>query len=104
MKKGSKTRAITLAGIPEPESHTSTTTYRSEIKVSSGASRAPTRMVSLPPLGIASRALIARFKTANSSWLASARVHSSSPSKTVVYLIDEPRDMEMMSCIPWSTL
>ena len=69
VKNGSKIFAITSGLMPVPVSEISSNTYSPGVKPAAGLmrwlSRSVTfcvRIVSLPPLGIASRALRARFR------------------------------------------
>lgn len=66
-KNGSKIRPRTSSAIPTPVSQTSSATCSAEGH--------QVRTVRVPPSGMASRALIARFRIALCSWLGSPRTH-----------------------------
>lgn len=79
VKYGSKTLSRMAGSIPLPVSATASTTYRPGGTGGSAASwsgvairASETPIVSVPPFGMASRALTARLTTTCSSWLASA--------------------------------
>ena len=79
VKNGSNARAITAGGMPVPVSVTETATYWPDGMSRSRAIRSSSQvlavsMVSLPPFGIACRALMHRLRIALSSWFGSQRV------------------------------
>ncbi len=57
-------------------------------------------MVSLPPCGIASRALTARFSTAFSSWFGSAKIRQMPPASTVSIATASPSVRRISSDMP----
>ena len=79
VKNGSVALASVASSMPQPVSLTLIRTYWPGFRPSSESIRAERRrpsraMVSWPPSGMASRALMVRFSRASSSWLASARI------------------------------
>ena len=86
VKNGSNTLARTSSLIPVPVSLTATITYSPDKCSGRRGSPAPTfslEIVRMPPVGIASRALIARFRTASSSWPGSAIVAPPRPMYSI---------------------
>ena len=87
MKNGSKARAITSGVMPVPVSVTQSDTYWPGGRSRSRAARSSSHllavsMVSLPPSGMASRALMQRLSSAFSSWFGSTSVGQSPPAPT----------------------
>jgi len=84
VKNGSKIFSITSGGMPLPVSETSSSTYSPGLNPCSrnlwlsGSVTFAVRIESLPPSGIASRALTARFTITCSSWFRSALIGQTS--------------------------
>ena len=94
VKNGSTACASTSDDIPVPLSVTASTTYSPGPGPSTPASGSRSRVAfdtsiaSRPPLGMASRALTARFRMALSSWPGSAWTrHESRPGSTVTSMV-----------------
>ncbi len=105
VKNGSKARSITTGGMPVPLSETHIDTYwpgsRSRSSaVRSSSQRLAVSMVSVPPSGIASRALMHKFRSAFSSWGGSTSVDHSPPVVTVSTVIAGPTVRRIKSSIP----
>jgi hypothetical protein len=60
----------------------------------------PVRIVIAPLEGIASRALIARFKMTNSIWLGSTRTRESGSARAVSILLPAPTALWSSPAIP----
>ena len=89
VKNGSKTRSMISGGMPVPVSETAIRTYRPAATSprsrasKSSSSTFDVSILSSPPFGIASRALIDRLRIAFSSWLMSVRAFHNPSAITV---------------------
>ncbi len=108
VKKGSNARETTSGGMPVPVSPTLSTTYCPE--AASPGCRAPAPLmlalvactVSVPPSGIASRALITRFSNAFSSWFGSQMMVHKSGVRIRLTSIPGPTVPRINSAMPSS--
>jgi hypothetical protein len=95
VKNGSKARAITSGDMPVPVSLTDKDTYcpagRSRSRAMAWSTqRLPVSIISAPPSGMASRALMQRLSSAFSSWLPSISTVHSPAARTVSIRIAGP--------------
>ncbi len=96
VKNGSKMRAFTSSVMPEPVSETASWTYAPGVRSGYAAvscSRSRTLRVSMvrrPPVGMASRAFTARFRTICSSCVGSAFTRYRSGARAVVRSTSSP--------------
>src|SRR5467141_1050876 len=87
VKKGSKIRDFVFSSMPHPVSVTASITYSPGITETCCAAYASSSVallvsiVTVPPSGIASRALIARFMMTCSIWFGSAREGGGAPRR-----------------------
>ena len=105
VKNGSKARRATSGVIPVPVSLTQRVTYwpggRSRSRAARWSSHLlPVSMVSRPPSGMASRALMHRFSRAFSSWCGSTRVVHSPPAATASTATSGPTVRRTSSSMP----
>ena len=94
VKKGSKMRSSTPGSIPVPVSLTARRTYSPTVPVS---------IASVPPDGIASRALIARLTTTCSSCARSASTGGSASAASIAISIVSPISRESIGTRPEAT-
>ena len=105
VKNGSKARAITSGVMPVPVSDTHSETYwpggRSRSRAArSSSQRFAVSMVIRPPSGIASRALMQRFRSAFSSWCGSAEHGPDAAARDVLHVDRGPTVRRISSSMP----